>query len=229
MLVVMDSRESASSGIKELLEKENVKVMIMDLPAGDYYIPSAYENLQGYLIERKKGPDFVHSVATGRLWDQVKRLMEVSKDSNLKCLMIFEESLATIKKFTQWNTKAIAGILSSLYADWGIDVVFMPSKYWSALFIYQLAKRVQGDKEAKVHPLRRVDKASDEDPPFVQARKVLEGLPNIGPVVAERMLRHFGSLKRIFNATIEELMEVDGIGRTKAEKIFRLINQKVVD
>ncbi len=47
----------------------------------------------------------------------------------------------------------------------------------------------------------------------------LDDLPGIGPARKKALLRHFGSPKRIRAATVEELMEVDGISRGLAEKI----------
>jgi excinuclease ABC subunit C len=47
----------------------------------------------------------------------------------------------------------------------------------------------------------------------------LDDLPGIGPARKKVLLKHFGSPKRIREATVEELMEVDGISRGLAEKI----------
>lgn len=47
----------------------------------------------------------------------------------------------------------------------------------------------------------------------------LDELPGIGPTRKKALLKHFGSPKKICEATIEELMEVDGISRALAEKI----------
>lgn len=47
----------------------------------------------------------------------------------------------------------------------------------------------------------------------------LDDLPGIGPARKKALLKHFGSPKRIREATVEELMEVDGISRGLAEKI----------
>lgn len=47
----------------------------------------------------------------------------------------------------------------------------------------------------------------------------LDDLPGIGPTRKKALLKHFGSPKRIREASVEELMEVDGISRGLAEKI----------
>ena len=40
------------------------------------------------------------------------------------------------------------------------------------------------------------------------------------------MLKHFESIKRMANASMEELMEVKGIGKNIASKIFEVINEE---
>ena len=47
----------------------------------------------------------------------------------------------------------------------------------------------------------------------------LDDLPGIGPTRKRALLKHFGSPKKIREASIEELTAVDGISRALAEKI----------
>jgi excinuclease ABC subunit C len=48
----------------------------------------------------------------------------------------------------------------------------------------------------------------------------LESVPGLGEVRRKALLRHFGSLKRIKTASIEEIAEVPGVGRHTAEAIL---------
>src|SRR5579875_2014840 len=52
-------------------------------------------------------------------------------------------------------------------------------------------------------------------------RTILADIEGIGPVRARALLRHFGSLKRIRAATVEELAQVRGINRDLAETVRR--------
>jgi excinuclease ABC subunit C len=47
----------------------------------------------------------------------------------------------------------------------------------------------------------------------------LDGVPGLGEARRKALLRHFGSLKRLRAATVEEVMEVPGVGRTTAEAV----------
>jgi excinuclease ABC subunit C len=52
-------------------------------------------------------------------------------------------------------------------------------------------------------------------------RSVLDDIEGVGPVRRRAMLRHFGSLKRIREASLEELSQVKGINRDLAAVIRR--------
>jgi len=53
---------------------------------------------------------------------------------------------------------------------------------------------------------------------------IIASLPDVGPVLAEGLLKHFGSLSRLFAAKMTDLKRVQGIGPKKAEKIFAFLN-----
>ena len=54
-------------------------------------------------------------------------------------------------------------------------------------------------------------------------RFVIEGLPNVSSVIAKRLLGHFGSIRSIANASIEELIEVEGVGKKISAEIVELL------
>ncbi len=49
---------------------------------------------------------------------------------------------------------------------------------------------------------------------------VLDSVPGLGEVRRKALLRHFGSLKRLSAATVDEITEVPGVGRRTAEAIL---------
>jgi Fanconi anemia group M protein len=61
--------------------------------------------------------------------------------------------------------------------------------------------------------------------PATTQRYILETIPGIGPHLAKALLKQFGSLQAVFSAAPDELMEVSGIGRNKAEKIRALLQR----
>jgi len=57
---------------------------------------------------------------------------------------------------------------------------------------------------------------------------VISSIPDVGPVAAERLLRQFGSVEGVINATKKELLEVDRIGPKIAEKMRMLLSAEYV-
>ena len=55
---------------------------------------------------------------------------------------------------------------------------------------------------------------------------MLDEIPSVGPVRRNALLAKFGSVEAIKKATIEELMTVDGITESVAEKICEFFVKK---
>jgi excinuclease ABC subunit C len=53
---------------------------------------------------------------------------------------------------------------------------------------------------------------------------VLDDVPGLGPVKKKAVLAHFGSLKKVADASAQELAEVSGIGPIQAEQIWQFLN-----
>ena len=53
----------------------------------------------------------------------------------------------------------------------------------------------------------------------------LDNVPGLGEVRRKALLRHFGSLKRLAAASVEEIAEVPGIGRRTAEAILAALDE----
>jgi ERCC4-type nuclease len=51
-------------------------------------------------------------------------------------------------------------------------------------------------------------------------------LPGIGPKLADRALKRFGTVRRFFSASVAELSLVDGIGRIKAENVAKILDAR---
>ncbi|WP_433543126.1 excinuclease ABC subunit UvrC [Neomoorella humiferrea] len=57
-------------------------------------------------------------------------------------------------------------------------------------------------------------------------RSVLDDIPGVGPKRKRALLRHFGSVERISRATLEELLEVEGMNRAVAARILEGLGRK---
>jgi excinuclease ABC subunit C len=56
---------------------------------------------------------------------------------------------------------------------------------------------------------------------------LLDYIPGLGPVKKKAVLAHFGSLKKVAAASIDELSMVPGIGPVQAEQIWQFLNQEI--
>ncbi len=57
------------------------------------------------------------------------------------------------------------------------------------------------------------------------SRSVLDDIEGIGAVKKRQLLRHFGSVAKIKSATVEQLMNADGISAKNAEVIYRFFHE----
>jgi Fanconi anemia group M protein len=212
--VVVDSREySKSRKIADELEGRGAKILVEELEGGDYYVQGRF------LVERKTPSDFVSSVRTGRLWDQVKKLKSAE---DVTPIILIEGSPTAFTKYSNWSASAYHGALLSLILGWQVPVYYTPSWLWTADFLLCLAKKAVEEGKGKMHPVSFKPHA---ETPEEMKRRVIEALPDVGPKLALELLKYFGSVKNVMNASIEELMKVRGIGEGKARKIYDVVNE----
>ncbi len=217
--VIVDSREASKNrDVVESLKAKGLEVAVAELSVGDYYLTAA-ENETPVLVERKTVTDFVNSIRDNRVWDQAKRLREAAASDGVKPVIILEGWLGLVEKRTSWNIAAVLRVLDELALDWGIPILPTHNKRATIAWLAAKAKSLGDTKRKKVMRLRTTKK------PMTLNQRILyvaEGL--VGPVLAKRLLKHFRTLRRLANASIEELMAVEGIGEKRAREIFQILN-----
>jgi excinuclease ABC subunit C len=55
---------------------------------------------------------------------------------------------------------------------------------------------------------------------------MLDGIPGLGEVRRKALLKHFGSVKAVRAASVEQLAEVPGVGRATAQALHAAIAQR---
>ncbi|KAA0003860.1 MAG: hypothetical protein FE048_00640 [Thermoplasmata archaeon] len=206
--VVVDYRELYSP-VAESLERRGIVIIKKQLAVGDYIISERIG------VERKRASDFLDSLIKKRLFDQVKRLA----DAYEKPLMVIEEEGLFSRNI---DKKAIYGALASIVSDYGFSIIQTKNAEETADFLSALAKREQLKQKREI-ALR------GKKPSFSlrqQQQFIIEGLPFVSAVTAKKLLDYFGSVRRVINATVGELQEVEGIGKKKAEIIKEIIEKK---
>jgi len=205
--IVIDSRESAS-GIPEILEERGIYVQRRLLDVADYVVGQ-------YAIERKTVHDFISSLYSGRLFDQAQRITQAYS----KFLLIVEgdiqEAFADLK-----NPRAYWGALLTLALGFDFKIFYTFSIDETVDLLSLLARRGgTGGLSGRPLIVKKPRITSTKEWQLL----VLGSLPTIGPVLAEKLLRSFGSLHNIFAASRIELAVRGGIGESRAQKVFDVI------
>jgi len=206
--VVVDEREKPS-GVPELLREFGLQVEYRMLDVGDYIISPECA------VERKEERDFLKSLYSGRLFDQAHRLCETYD----RPVLIVEGELPLFVK-EMAKPRTLWGALTTLAFEYGLSMFFTADAEQTADLIYTLTKR-----RGLVRPRG----------PLVQKRPrirdlgrtqlfLVSGFPGIGPKLADRALRRFGTVRRVFSASVAELSSVHGIGRIKAERMAEILD-----
>jgi len=206
--VVVDEREKAS-GVPDLLRELDLRIEYRMLDVGDYVV------FPECVVERKEERDFAKSLYSGRLFEQAHRLSEAY---DYPLLIVEGDFPLFIKKMNR--PRAFWGALITLSLQYGLGVYFTADTQQTADLIYTLAKH--GGFTRPKGPLiqkRRKVKASEK-----MQLLLVSSLPGIGPKLADRALKRFGTARRVLSASVAELSSVDGIGRVKAEKVAEILD-----
>ncbi len=205
LIMVVDNREFNSEVVKHL-SKMGVIVRSRQLEVGDYVISDRVA------VERKEAGDFLSSMLDGYLFAQLRKLRSYQSP----VLVIEGDGLFSTRNISD---EAIFGALSAITISLGIPVINTKDAQDTARFLVAGAKR----ENAKGREIRlRSAKATMN----MRERQqfILEGLPHISAKLAKRLIQHFGSVRAVFDASVEELTAVKGIGEIVAGDIRKAID-----
>lgn len=210
--IIVDSRELNSGVVKEL-DRINADVDIQTLEIGDYLCSNRVA------IERKTAEDALNSFIgdeKGKIFRQCKDLA----DSYRRPLLMLECDLNDLF-VRNIHPGAIWGMLRSIIWN-GCPIEFTYTAEGTAKRLYELAAAEQiGNKKAFSPHGSKTKRTLSE-----QKLYIVSAVPDVGPVVAKALLEHFGSVKRVFTAEKEELIQVPKVGDVTADKIIELIGGK---
>jgi len=204
--ITVDYREKAS-GLIDLFIREGISVEIKKVPYGDYIISNSIT------IERKTAKDLLISIIDGRLFSQLSNLKKYCTNP----ILLIEGN--PYKTDLNFDRMAIKGALISAQAIWYVPVIYSRSKE-DTKDIFMMIGR-QDETYMDVVPLR-----GGYRPKRLKSKQlfVLQGLPQVGPMLARRLIERFSSVSKVMNASIDELTEVEGIGKVSAEKIREVLD-----
>jgi DNA excision repair protein ERCC-4 len=201
--ILVDDREANSRTFRALSEIENTDVRLQRLSLGDYEIDGRL------LFERKTLTDLAASIKDGRLFRQALRLV----NSTIRSAIILEGTAADLVS-TGMRREAIQGALISLSVIMGIPVLRARDPEESARLMVYACRQMRCIARGAIprKGKRRRGKRSLQS-------QILQGLPGVGPERACCLLETFGTVEAVMTASLNELMEVSGVGDGTAKAI----------
>ncbi len=208
LTVYVDVREGGGPVVQELARLE-VEIVLTKLDVGDYVVSERVG------IERKTVSDFVQSIIDQRVF---KQLADLSRTYEAPLLIIEGEGL-----YEKGNVKpeAVRGALVSIALDFKTPILWTRNARETAEVIRTVARREkeEGRKGIRIG-IKKPGTMRELQEHLVAA------LPGVDHVLAKRLLQRFKSVEGVFTANEKELMEVQGIGKKKAERIRKVIQSK---
>lgn len=204
---------------------------LVTLETGDYQFYLHDENgLTQVIVERATWPNFLDKIKTGELAAQIRRAI----DANALTFLFIEGKIGLdyesgkVKLFgthrpitTGFRYTSIRGFLRAVQLA-GVVVEYTTSKNDTAQEIVNLREYFSSNEHEGLNKNYR-PKIVSLKPPNV-GEEILMSIPTIGIENARGLLKEFGSIVEIANATEKEMVKVDKIGKVKAKLIKEALN-----
>jgi ERCC4-related helicase len=204
--IFADHREKGK--VVNELSSLGAAVELKTLPIGDYLCSSRVA------VEIKKVEDFVASIIDGRL---LKQLSELKRAYERPVLIIEGESdIYTVRNV---HPNAIRGMLATIAVSYNIPVLHARNHAETAGLLFAIARREQekSGEDIAVHATKPLTLQEQQE-------YIIASLPGVETTIAKSLLSEFGSVKKVVNASAEELQKAELIGQKKAAEISRIVN-----
>ena len=201
------------------IEETNLRVGDIVLTFDDYAV----------ILERKSTPDFIESVRSNRLWEQLLKMVkteEIFDKPVERRILLLHGSIRELMlyEFDERLWASLSGAFMETVYVYGVPIFFIEDDRAVPTFIRILADREKRKANESLPKERWFRKRLSEIPEKDEKIYLLSSIPGIGNELAKNLLRHFGSIEKIAIASIEQLMMVDGIGNKKAEQIYKIFH-----
>lgn len=207
-VVKVDVRELGSGAVRALASFSDIKISVFRLKVGDYLVSDRM------VVERKTVDDLAASIVDGRMFEQVRKL----KGAYDRPILLIEGEEPYRARKRAVSPRSLMGLVATLAAG-GTSILWARDSSQSAEMIRLLA--LQEQKERKRYPTVKMAPPKDE---MRLVERVLATIPGIGVLTAYRILAKLKTLRRVFSASREDLMKVEGVGPSLAKNIVRFSN-----
>lgn len=178
-------------------------------------------------IQRKETSDLLSSIDDGRLGMQLAQMQRL----RMAALVVEGQFRWTLdgemvgngfgKRWTRGQIRSLLYTIRSkgVWVEWSDNVADTVET------VRAMERWVRKDKHAALH--RRTGPSSPWGKPDNKdfAAHLLMGIPGVGPELAARMVDHFAGVPWQWGIRKEQLMEVEGIGKKKADTIWGVLRE----
>lgn len=189
-----------------------------------------------YGVQRKALKDLVVSVEDGRLakerlqWasvsGQVWLIVETGERGGGAPREMPNGQLAALGTFGRpWTGQALRALTFSIMGD-GVGVCWTADEAGTIGLVRELHawSMKERHESARGRPTCPPDVFGNRDD-RAYGVWLLSSLPRVGPEMAGRIWDHFGGLPIKLDCTVDDLMQVEGVGRVTAEGIVRVFKE----
>ena len=205
---LMVSRRIEDSDLLKALVEEGFKVEASDLESADVLISPRVA------VAVRSVDQFIREIQDESILSTLGRL----KHEFLHPILIVQgESQG---EGAQAGNAAVFDALSALLSEYHMPVLSTHDERETVSAIASLHKQEAAKQSGEKRLVQStLDLTSRQ-------RFLVQGLPNVSATLAQRLLERFGSVKGIADANVEELMEVEGIGKVIAEGIHTVLRRR---
>jgi len=206
--IVVVSQRIDSSGLRESLSELGFKTDVHELEDADVVVSKRVA------VAVRTVNQFIDGISDGSMLASLARL----KHEYLHPILMVQG--APEGEGVQAGNAAVYDALSSLLSEFHMPILSTASASETASAIRSLYRQEEARSEKTGKPVQTtLDVASRQ-------MFLVQGLPNVSATLAQRLLEEFGSVKGIADANVEELMQVDGIGKVIAEGIHTVLRKR---
>ena len=162
-------------------------------------------------IERKAVPDFLASMNDGRLFSQVQNMMANYEHNYIVVV-------GSIDDIESEKLNAYLGMQVSIAVRTPIKILHVSD---DSEFVYVVKKIIEKQFDGKEFARKIIKPTTAEDPKVA----ILCQIPGIGSKTAKEILKKYDSILSISTSTVDELTEIDGIGKKMAGKILDVLTR----
>jgi len=206
-IIIVDSRET-KSGISKHLQNLKADVEFKTLDVGDYLCSKRV------VCERKTVTDFLTSITNQRIFKQVESMKAYEKP------VLIIEGNQNVLFDNGIHPNTIRGVLASIAINYSIPIIWTSDQRETASQLYWIATREQliKKRDIQIRPHKKTESIPEKQ------EFLISGLPGISNTMTKRLLKHFKTPTKLFKADVKQLMEVDKIGKQKAQKIREILD-----